>query len=198
MNTRSELANETRGSQEMGNLDFFEVLRRRRSVRAYRSSPVEEDKLRRILSSANSAPSAGNLQAYEIVVIREDGMKQALARAAYGQLFIAQAPVVLMFCTHPRRSEVKYGQRGAELYALQDTTIACAYAELAAAALGLASVWIGALDASAAAEITGLSAPWTPLALLPIGYAQETPCATPRRQLDELVHEIASASFTHR
>jgi nitroreductase len=51
-------------------LEFFEVLRLRRSVRAYESRPVEPEKLQRILTAANSAPSAGNLQAYEIVVVR--------------------------------------------------------------------------------------------------------------------------------
>jgi nitroreductase len=183
---------EQQTSQPAASLSFVEVLRMRRSVRAYQNTPVEEDKLRRILAAANSAPSAGNLQAYEIVVVRDAEMKKALACAACDQHFIAQAPVVLMFCVNAQRSEVKYGQRGAELYALQDTTIACAYAELAVAALGLASVWIGALDAPAAAQITRITSAWKPLALLPIGYAVEVPPPTPRRQLDDLVHEIHS------
>jgi nitroreductase len=176
--------------EQAGSMEFFEVLRVRRSVRAYESRLVEEEKLARVLAAANSAPSAGNLQAYEIIVIRDKEMKVALAKAACDQNYIAQAPVVLMFCVHARRSEVKYGQRGAELYALQDTTIACAYAELAIAALGLASVWIGALDPVAAARVTGVADEWKPLALLPIGYAVERPPATPRRPLEELVHEI--------
>jgi nitroreductase len=171
---------------------FFDVLRLRRSVRAFQSKPVPEDHLLRILAAANSAPSAGNLQAYEIVVVRDEQIKRALVTVAYDQQFIAQAPVVLMFCIHGKRSEAKYGLRGAELYALQDTTIACAYAELATAALGLATVWIGALDGQAAASLTGVPSDWLPLALLPIGYAVETPPPTTRRPLREVVHELAS------
>jgi nitroreductase len=193
MRTNSNENKQQTGQPATG-LSFFDVLKVRRSVRAYQNTPVEEDKLQRILGAANSAPSAGNLQAYEIGVVRDAEMKKALACAACDQHFIAQAPVVLMFCINAQRSEVKYGERGAELYALQDTTIACAYAELAVAALGLVSVWIGALDASAAARITRIPSAWKPLALLPIGYAVEVPPPTPRRQLDDLVHEIHSVN----
>ncbi len=177
------------GDSSWPHLDFFEVLRLRRSVRAYENRPVEEEKLQRILAAANGAPSAGNLQSYEIVVIRDEETKRALVKAAYNQAFIAQAPVLLLFCANPRRAEAKYGQRGADLFSLQDATIACAYAELTATALGLGAVWIGALDAPAVTQITGIAPEWRPLALLPIGYRGETPPATPRRPLTDLVHE---------
>jgi nitroreductase len=170
-------------------VDFFEVLRFRRSVRAFQPRPVEEEKLQRILAAANSAPSAGNLQGYEIVVVRDPAKKQALAGACYNQRFVAQAPVLLIFFGNARRSELKYGQRGGDLFSLQDATIACAYAELATAALGLGTVWIGALDIPAVQQVTGVSADWRPIALLPIGYRGENPTATPRRHLSDLVHE---------
>jgi nitroreductase len=169
-------------------LEFFEVLRIRRSVRAYEDRPVEPEKLQRILAAANSAPSAGNLQAYEIVVIRNEETRQAMVKAAYNQAFIAQAPVMLLFCAHPARSEAKYGKAAGEFFALQDATVACAYAELAAAALGLGAVWI-AVDGSAALQVAGLSQDWRPVALLPLGYRGEVPPGTPRRHLSELVHE---------
>jgi nitroreductase len=170
-------------------VEFFEALRMRRSVRAYQDRPVEEEKLQRILAAANSAPSAGNLQAYEILVVRDASMKEALAQACCNQTFIAQAPVLLIFCAHPRRSEAKYGQLG-ELFALQDATIASAYSELAAAALGLGTVWIGALDIPKVQQTTRIPLEWKPVSLLPIGYRAQVPTPTPRRHLTELVHEI--------
>jgi nitroreductase len=175
----------------LAKVEFFEALRMRRSVRAYEDRPVEEEKLQRILAAANSAPSAGNLQAYEILVVRAKTMKEALAQASCNQTFIAQAPVLLVFCAHPRRSEVKYGQTGGDFFALQDATIACAYSELAAAALGLGTVWIGALDAPKVIQITGIPPAWKPISLLPIGYRAQMPTPTSRRHLDHLVHEIA-------
>ena len=103
------------------------------------------------------------------------------------------APVVLAFCAHPRRSAAKYGRRGEELYCVQDATIACAYAQLAATALGLGSVWVGAFDTDAVAQAIGARRDWRPVALLPIGYPAESPEATPRRSLNELVHERTRA-----
>ncbi len=170
-------------------IGFFEVLRMRRSIRAFAQQPVEEAKLQKILAAANSAPSAGNLQAYEIVVVRDEATKQALMRASFNQAFIAQAPVLLVFCAHASRSESKYGKGGGEFFSLQDATIACAYAELAAAALGLGTVWIGTLDIPGLQQAAALPPEWRPVGLLPIGYRAETPPATPRRLLGEIVHE---------
>lgn len=175
-------------------LDFFEVLRMRRSIRAFSPHLVEEEKLQRILAAANSAPSAGNLQGYEIVVIREQKLRQALVPAVYNQAFVAEAPVFLMFCAHRQRSEVKYGLEGGEFFALQDATIACAYAELAVAALGLATVWIGALNIPQIRDLTGIPPAWKPIAILPIGYRREDPPATERRRLQDLVHELPRQS----
>jgi nitroreductase len=171
-------------------VEFFEVLRMRRSVRAFEDRPLEEEKLQRILAAANSAPSAGNLQAYEIVIVRDEALKRALVPAVYNQGFVAEASVVLIFCAHQQRSEAKYGPVGGEFFALQDATIACAYAELAVAALGLGTVWIGALDVPQITRLTGIPSVWKPIALLPIGYRGQSPLPTPRRRLDELVHEI--------
>lgn len=108
----------------------------------------------------------------------------ALAGAAGNQECVAAAPPALVFCAHPARSAPRYGERGKHLHALQDATIACTFAVLAATALGLGSVWVGAFDEDAVARV--ITAPKTviPVAILPIGYAAEKPASTPRRQLD--------------
>ena len=62
-------------------MNFFELVKARQSVRMYLTKPLEEDKLQQILRVANAAPSAGNLQTYEIYVVRERQHKLALARA---------------------------------------------------------------------------------------------------------------------
>ncbi|HXZ89452.1 MAG TPA: nitroreductase family protein, partial [Candidatus Dormibacteraeota bacterium] len=92
-------------------MEFVELLSQRRSVRSYKPQPVEESKLKRIFEAANTAPSAGNLQAYQVRVVRDQAKKNDLAKAAHGQGFIAEAPVCLVFCADPDRSATKYGTR---------------------------------------------------------------------------------------
>ena len=94
-------------------MSFFSLIQSRRSVRLFKETPVEAEKLHRILEACNLAPSAGNLQGYEIYVVTDPEQRQALVRAALGQEFLAQAPVDLVFCANPQRSAVKYSQRGA-------------------------------------------------------------------------------------
>ncbi len=100
---------------------------------------------------------------------------------------IAQAPASLVFCANPARSAAKYRNRGERLFALQDATIACAFAMLAATALGLGTVWVGAFDDGAVQRVLGVG-DLLPVAILPVGYPAEDPEPTPRRSLDDLVH----------
>jgi nitroreductase len=170
-------------------MDFFKIVEERHSMRKYTTMPVEEEKLQNILETANKAPSAGNLQGYEIYIIRRLEQRQALVKAAFDQQFLAEAPVVLAFCADPARSADRYSKRGTELYCIQDATIACTFAMLAAKALGLDTVWVGAFDEKAVSEVIHIPADLRPVALLPVGYAGKTPSARPRRQLKDLVHE---------
>jgi nitroreductase len=170
-------------------MDLFDAIKARQSVRAYQAKEIEADKVNAILAAANQAPSAGNLQAYQIYLIRDAKLKRALARAALGQDFVAQAPVVLVFCAHPARASARYGKRGERLYSLQDATVAVAYAQLAATALGLATCWVGAFDDDQVIRAMDLSAAQHPVAILPVGYPAEVPARTPRRALDDLVSD---------
>ncbi len=170
-------------------MEFSEVVQTRHSIRAFQARPVEEEKIQKILEQVRLAPSAGNLQAYEIYRVVSPRARAALARAA-DQSFVAEAPVVLVFFANPGRSARKYGARGKELYALQDATIAATYAMLAATDLGLGTVWVGAFDDAGVTAAVGAPGHWVPVAILPIGYAAQTPEATPRRALADLVHNL--------
>ncbi|HLA06098.1 MAG TPA: nitroreductase family protein [Anaerolineales bacterium] len=171
-------------------MDFFEVINQRHSIRAYKNKPVEPEKLQQILQAVNRAPSAGNLQAYEVYLVCDDKHKTSLVAAAYDQEFLAQAPLVLVFCAHANRSASKYQERGTELYCVQDATIACTFAMLAATALGLSTAWVGAFDENEVRYI--INAPWAhrPVAMLPIGYAAESPRISSRRTLNDLIHSV--------
>jgi nitroreductase len=168
-------------------MQFSDVIDRRCSIRAFRATPVEEEKIKAILAASQLAPSAGDLQAYQIVVVRDAETKALLAKAALGQQFIAEAPVVLAFFADIRRSKAQYGSRGAALFCLQDATIAAAYAQLAATEEELGSCWVGAFDDAQVSKSLGAPAHLRPVALMPLGYAAETPERPPRRPLDQLV-----------
>ena len=171
-------------------MEFEELLRQRKSVRSFGPRPITEGELSAILAAINIAPSAGNLQAYEVVCVQDGTTKKALAEAALGQSFVADAPVVLVFLANPARSSRKYGTRGAHLYCVQDATIACAFAHLRVADLGLASVWVGAFDDDAVAAAVGAPEGLLPVAMLPIGQGAESPRPRPRRGEADLVsHE---------
>ena len=171
-------------------MDFFDVIKTRQSIRAYQDKPIEPEKLQQILDTINHAPSAGNLQGYEVYLVANRDVIQALARSTNGQDFITQASLVLVFCAHPARSAQRYRERGTTLYCVQDATIACAYAQLAVTALGLASVWVGAFNEEAVRAAIGVGHDLRPVAFVPIGYAAEAPEHRSRRALMELVHRL--------
>jgi nitroreductase len=167
--------------------DFFETVRHRHSVRRFRDLPVEREKMHAILEMASAAPSAGDLQAYRIIAVSTQQGRRDLSRIAGEQNFLAEAPLCLVFCADPLRSAAQYGDRGRNLYALQDATIAATYAQLAIVAAGLGSTWVGSFDEDALAQHCQLDAGLLPVAILAVGYPAEFPEPTPRRHLDEMV-----------
>ncbi len=168
--------------------DFFETVRHRRSIRKYQTdTPVEAEKLNAVLETACAAPSAGDIQAYHITVVHNEQIRKKLAEAASRQQFLSEAPVVLIFSAEPVRSAARFGERGAKIYALQDATIAAAYAQLAVAAAGMTSTWVGDFNEQQVREILGLEADQIPLSLLSVGYPAEVAELSPRRHLDEII-----------
>ncbi|MDH5786349.1 MAG: nitroreductase family protein [Chromatiales bacterium] len=171
--------------------DFFETVRHRHSVRKFRTDlPVEVEKLHAILEMACAAPSAGDLQSYHIYAVQDAVRREQLNAAANNQPFIAEAPLSLVFCSDRLRAGHKYGERGETLYALQDATIAAAYAQLAIVAAGLGSTWVGHFNEEKVKESLGIAAELTPVAILCVGYPAELPEETPRRHLDEVVTKL--------
>jgi len=169
-------------------MDFWEVIERRYSLRDFDPSrDVAPEDVERLLRAAIRAPSAGNLQPWFFVVVREEKKKEALARAALDQRFIARAPVVVVVCADPGRSAMRYGGRGMNLYCLQDTAAATENLLLAAVALGLGGCWVGAFNEEEAARALDLPSHLRPVAIVPLGYpARPRTGRTPRRDLEEV------------
>lgn len=167
-------------------MDLWTAIERRCSTRRFKREEISPATVQKILEAAIRAPSAGNRQPWHFIVVRDAAVKEALAQAAYGQDFVAEAPVVIVVCAEPERSASRYGTRGRELYCLQDTAAATEHILLAATALGLGCCWVGAFDEKTAAHALALPSQFRPVAMVPIGKAAEPWRRTPRRPLSEV------------
>lgn len=164
-------------------MDFWQVIEARHSVRSFDPAvDIPPETVERLLTAAIRAPSAGNRQPWHFYVVRNLATRRALAAAAYGQTFVAQAPLVIVVCADAGQSAGRYGQRGRELYCLQDTAAATEHILLAAVALGLGGCWVGAFDEDQAARALNLPPRHRPVAILPIGKPAGRATSSPPRQ----------------
>jgi nitroreductase len=169
-------------------MDVFEAIKGRRSIRKFKREPVEDEDMRKILDAGRFAPSAGNCQSSELVVVKEPSLRRRLATAALDQTFIAEAPVVIVVCANLPRTSRRYGRRGQELYCLQDTAAATQNILLAAYSLGYGTCWIGAFDEGAVAGVIQVPSGVRPVVIIPLGRPVENPSPPQRRPLDDVVH----------
>jgi len=169
-------------------LDVFEAIKSRRSVRAYTNQPVSDSEVEKLIDTARWAPSAGNIQPWEFIVVRDQEIKKRLSEAALNQTFIEEAPVVIVVCANVVLSGQGYGSRGANLYCLQDTAAATQNMLLAAQAIGLATCWVGAFNEEEARKVLNIPSGIRPVAMIPVGHPNEKPIARSRRRLSEIVH----------
>lgn len=169
-------------------LDVFEAIKKRRSVRAYTDEKVSEEDIERLIEAARWAPSAGNIQPWEFVVVKDMETKRKLSEAALNETFIEKAPVVIVVCADLNRSSRGYGSRGAYLYSLQDTAAATENILLAAQELGLATCWVGAFQENEVAKAVNAPRNLRPVAVIPVGHPAERPVAPLKRSVNEIVH----------
>ncbi len=169
-------------------LDVLEAIRTRRSVRAFTREDVSEEEVQRLIEAASWAPSAGNLQPWEFIIVRDNETKRKLSIAALGQTLIEDAPVVIVVCADQARSARRYGNRGVHLYSLQDTAAATQNILLAVRAMALGACWIGAFNEDEARVVLGTPKNLKPVAIVPVGHPAEKPAPPPRRAIDEISH----------
>lgn len=160
-------------------MDIQDVFEKRRSVRKFKSTPVPDSLIRKILQAASLAPTARNLQPWEFVVVRDEERKKTLAEiVSPNGSFIPQAPVcVVVFCRDTK-------------YYLEDGSAATTQALLRCVSLGLASCWVAGDKKEYCENLKKfLHAPvdYKLISILPVGYADETP-HTQKRPLDEIIH----------
>ena len=173
--------------EKKASTDIFKVMANRRSTRKFSKNPVEKWKIDKILAAADTAPTAGNFQGFEIFYVSDKKTKEELVKASNNQPYV-NTPLVLVFCMNPSRIKLDFSPKVIMKFSIQDATLAAAYSQLAASALGLSSIWIGMFDEEKVKEIVGTDL--RPTSILCIGYPIKKRPAKLRRQLKELIHVV--------
>jgi len=167
---------------------LFRVMATRRSTRNFDTTrPVELWKVDKILAAADTAPTAGNFQGFEVVYVKNKEIKKRLVEASNNQSYV-NAPLVLVFCMVPSRVKMKFTSEILAKFSLQDATLAAGYSQLAASALGLSSIWIGMFDEEKVKQI--IQTDLKPSSILCVGYPQQKRPPKSRRKLKELIRVI--------
>lgn len=169
-------------------MDVLEAIKGRRSIRAFKNQDVPVEIVEELIDAARWAPSAGNIQPWEFIIVRKPKIKRRLVEAALGQVFIEEAPVVIVVCADEERSSQGYGVRGETLYCIQDTAAAIQNIHLTAYSLGLGTCWVGAFREEETREILNVPRGMRSVAIIPIGYPAETPTAQMRKSISQIVH----------
>jgi nitroreductase len=170
-------------------MSLIDAIKNRRSIRAYKNKELPQGTIEKLIEAARQAPSAGNVQPWEFVVVSAQENKQAIAQAAYGQGALEEAQVVIVVCADENRAEESYGDRGRTLYCLQDTAAAIQNMLLTAHLIGLGTCWLGAFREDEVREVIKAPSGVRPVALIPVGYPNEAPPARTRRPLSEIMHK---------
>ena len=162
-------------------MDILELLKSRRSIRKYKSQPVEEEKLNRCLEAARWAPSASNKQPWEFLIVKDEVMRKKFAEIHPYAKFVAESPVVFIPLTNPEIHSK---------YHMSDTGLAILHFMIQAHAEGLGTCWAGVIGTSFESELKKLlNVPdnLNIMALVALGYPDQERESS-RKELDELVH----------
>jgi nitroreductase len=164
-------------------MDVLTAIRGRRSIRKYSSTPVEEEKLLKVLEAARLSPSARNAQDWKFIVVRDEAKRARLAEAAGVYHFIGQAPIIVVACGTEPNSIMRCGQPRHTV----DLSIATAYLILEAYEQGLGTCWIGGFDEKIVKEALEIPEGVRAVAMTPLGYPAESPATRPRKRIEEIV-----------
>ncbi len=170
-------------------MEFYEVIKTRRSIRSYKADPVPEESLRRVLNAARIAPSGSNRQPWRFYVVKSPEKKRRVAQACGGQTWIDQAPIVIAVAGW--RVPTNRGGYIGEMSFVMDLSIAFTHLILAARAEGLGTCWIGDFRNTEVKKTLGLPDELEVVAVTPLGYPDHGGFTeeTRRKPLEEIVEE---------
>lgn len=175
-------------------LELRKAIARRASVRCFAPSPVPKQSVRDLVRTCYLAPSAGDIHPYRVVVVSDEKRRSALADACFGQRFVAEAPISIVFFVDLAPSGRRYGSRGTELYCLLDVGAAVENLMLAAVDAGLGTCWVGAFDEAAVGALLEAPPNWRAVTVVPLGKAS----GAVRHRAAPLLRDMLYSESCHR
>jgi len=176
---------------------FLDLAKARKSVRKYKTDPIDGEALKRILEAGRTAPSGNNSQPWRFVIVDDAKMKEALFTVASKQRWILEAPItiaVIADITAKLKSEFKDEPVSTSdprynevlIKSVRDATIAADHIVMAATDEGLGTCWIALYEQEDIRPVLGVPDSCYVVSIITIGYADQDPKARPRRPLAEI------------
>ena len=165
-------------------MEVMEAILARRSIRRFKPKPLPEEHLKKILEAAQQAPSAGNKQPWQFVVVRDPDIKDRLGKIARNQTWISNASVIIVAMAMDKKLPQIY-----EKWAERDVMIAVEHMVLSAWSLGYGTCWIGAFTEEEVKDLLDIPKEMTVINLLPIGVPDVSPEKKSRKPFEEIFHE---------
>ncbi len=163
-------------------MELYEAINARYSARKYTDTPIEDEKLIRVLDAGRLAPSGNNTQPWKFIVVRDAELRAGLVQASE-QPWMKSAPVIIaVVMTDPERVMMCDVPAGPV-----NCSIAIDHMSLAAVAEGLGSCWIGHFDQDAARTLLGVPDSLKIVELLTLGYPEDRLGGKKRKPLEEVV-----------
>ena len=169
-------------------METWETIKGRSSIRSYKPDDVSDDTVRALIEMAAQAPSSGNVQNWEFIVVKDQKLKEQLGEISMGRMPLKEAPVIIVVCANQDIISPKYGVRGTELYSVQNTAAAIENLLLAAWDKGLGTCWVGAFSERDVSRILAIPNGIRPLAMVTLGYPAGEVKKPERRDIREFLH----------
>jgi nitroreductase len=154
-------------------MDIFDAIVTRKGVVKFKKDTVDDKLIGVMLHMATHAHSAGDMQEWNFVVVKDEEIKKKLYSAALEHPLLREAPLIIVVCADLEKASMRYGKRGEVFYSVQDTAAAAMLMLVSANALGLGAAWIGSFDEERVKDILFLPDKLRPVAIIAVGYPAE-------------------------
>ena len=174
-------------------MEVMEAIKARRSIRKYKTAPVDDKIVELVLEAAHWAPSWANTQCWRFIVVRDANIKSELADTLTegnpATEAVKNAPVLIVACAELGKSGYYRGEPATDKgdWFMFNVALAMQNLVLAAHSLGLGTVHVGAFNAQKAEAILEVPPGFCVVEMTPLGYPDEQPSARPRKELSEIV-----------
>ena len=166
-------------------MQVFDIIKNRRSVRFYTDEAIDEDKLRKLVEAAIWAPSAGNIHAWNIVILQRKGDIELVKAVSPGML--GNSTALMILCADKRKAYDRGGEMGKDVLSIMDIAIAAQNICLEATELGLGSCIVRSFNQDAVRVLLDLPEDIVPELLVSLGYPRSIPNPPPRRSVEDTV-----------